>query len=232
MYSSILRMAIFVFILTGNVAFAFAQADDGVVVQFDGSDNLSALGSAVGGFTTNGTDIEIDFLEVTGQAGGLTFDFFSELAFDATENQVSIDFTIGGDNTFSNLDILLLDNDGIETFAPFSELHLYRIPLESLATNVRQNVTLPLVVNGPPFTLGTQPFTSVQIGTQGDSTVNFDAGGGLVGLDIGFANENPGPFAQRAQITVHDVRIEAIPEPAGYLLWSAGSALFFSRRRR
>lgn len=195
-----------------------------VVVQRDASDAWTAGG----GVFALGTDLEIDNNRTdSSDVGVVAFPFSSEVVFDATSAQISVDFTIGDENTLALFDILLLDFDGAQTDV-FSELHIYQIPLSGLEANVRHSVTLPLIANGPPGVPGTQPFFSFAIGPVPDSMVNFDGNGGLGELALGFSSFSD----DRVQMTLHDIRIVAIPEPAGCALWIVGTTLLLSQRRR
>jgi len=227
MYSITFRVTVFACVFFAAVSTAATHAQ--VVVQVDGSDPFIPVLDAIGGVFSNGTDLDIDFSTPTG-GGIVEFPLSSQGVFDVTMAQVSIDFTIGDNNTVPTLDVLLFDFDDPQSVLP-DDLHVYVFPLAGLATNVLHNITSPLIVPGAPNVIGTQPLVSIPIGPAGDSILNFDANGGLDQVGLGFVG--PGlALNERVQITVHDVRILAVPEPGCLTLLGMGTALMLGRRRR
>jgi len=78
---------------------------------------------------------------------------------------------------------------------------------------------------------GTQPFQIIAIGPTTEAALNFDASGGLHQVAVGFGRFG-GNANERVQITLHDIRIVAVPAPGSWVLFSAGAALMLARRRR
>jgi len=208
-----------------NTAVTHAQFS----LQLDGSDPFVPIEDAIGNVFASGTDLVIDVASSANAAafGVIEFPLSSPGVFDASTAELSIDFTIGNDNTIPNLDILLFDSD-VPQPTSFDDIHLYSFSLAGLAANVPQNITSPLIVPGALGTPGTLPTSTFAVGPESDFIVNFDANGGLTQLGIGI----PGGFDERYQITVHSITISTVPEPACLALWGMGTALMLVRRRR
>lgn len=220
-------------ILTGALV-SFTQAN-GVAppfVQIDGTD-LGGFNpfvftfldaDAPGTVSSAGTDLLIDMTDTlpvdNRLGGGLGFVFMPELQFDASLAQLVVELTIGASNTAESFNVALLDNDG-STSLPFgeAELHGYAFPeIETLPKGVRHKLTRPLVPPTFNLSLGGSPTEGI---------VNFDANGGLVHLQIDSFSDT----ADRFQLTIHELRIEPIPEPASIGLGTVCILILTSFRR-
>lgn len=140
--------------------------------------------------------------------GGLGFGTASagDLAFPATAI-FEMDITVNERNTLASLMLNLKDAD---TLSPVQvhliEEHQYPLPLGAVGT---KTISIPLTF--PTFT-----------NTPRDGVPNFDPGNGLVELQLQY------PFAFGGSgaildITIHEMRIRAVPEPGSMLL--AGLAI-------
>lgn len=150
--------------------------------------------------------------------GGLGFGTASagDLAF-AMPAFFEMDFTVNRANTLTNLILNIKDAD---TLSPVQvhliEEHQYSIPLGAMGL---QTISIPLAT--PSFT-----------NTPRDGIANFDPGNGMTELQLQYPFSAGGTGAI-LDITIHDIRIRAIPEPAALAtaLVATGSILVMQRRR-
>jgi hypothetical protein len=164
------------------------------------------------------TATETDFNFVGNDFGGLGFGTASagDLAFPLPAF-FEMDFTVNRANTLANLNLNIKDAD---TLSPVQvhliEEHVYSIPLGAMGL---KTISLPLTT---PF------FTN----TPRDGIPNFDPGNGMTELQLQYPFSAGGSGAV-LDITIHEIRIRAVPEPAAIstAVLAAASILAMQRRR-
>jgi len=128
-----------------------------------------------------------------------------------------MDFTVNRANTLANLILNIKDAD---TLSPVQvhliEEHQYSIPLGAMGL---KTISIPLMA--PTFT-----------NTPRDGIANFDPGNGMTELQLQYPFSAGGTGAV-LDITIHEIRIRAIPEPATFAtaLVAAGAILAIKRCR-
>jgi hypothetical protein len=149
--------------------------------------------------------------------GGLGFGTASagDLAF-PLPSLFEMDFTVNRANTLAELWLNIKDAD---TLSPVQvhliEEHQYSIPLGALCL---KTISVPLAT--PIFT-----------NTPRDGSPNFDPGNGMTELQLQYPFSAGGSGAA-LDITIHEIRIRAIPEPAAIsTALLAGASLLAMRRR-
>ena len=163
------------------------------------------------------TATETNFNYTGNDFGGLGFGTASagDLAFPLPAF-FEMDFTVNRANTLANLILNIKDAD---TLSPVQvhliEEHQYSIPLGALGL---KTVSIPLAT--PIFT-----------NTPRDGVPNFDPGNGMTELQLQYPFSAGGSGAV-LDITIHEIRIRAIPEPATITTaLLAGASLLAMRRR-
>ena len=164
------------------------------------------------------TATETNFNYTGNDFGGLGFGTASagDLAFPMPAF-FEMDFTVNRANTLANLILNIKDAD---TLSPVQvhliEEHQYSIPLGAMGP---KTISLPL--STPSFT-----------NTPRDGIPNFDPGNGMTELQLQYPFSAGGSGAV-LDITIHEIRIRAIPEPATLsAALVAGASLLVMRRRR
>jgi hypothetical protein len=164
------------------------------------------------------TATETDFRYSGNDFGGLGFGTASagDLAFPLPAF-FEMDFTVNRANTLANLILNIKDAD---TLSPVQvhliEEHQYSIPLGAMGL---QTISIPLAT--PSFT-----------NTPRDGVPNFDPGNGMTELQLQYPFSAGGSGAV-LDVTIHEIRIRAVPEPATLsTALVAGASLLATRRRR
>jgi hypothetical protein len=164
------------------------------------------------------TATETNFNYAGNDFGGLGFGTASagDLAFPLPA-YFEMDFTVNRANTLANLILNIKDAD---TLSPVQvhliEEHQYSIPLGAMGL---KTISIPLAT--PTFT-----------NTPRDGVPNFDPGNGLTELQLQYPFSAGGSGAV-LDVTIHEIRIRAIPEPATVSMGvvAAASILALQRRR-
>jgi hypothetical protein len=164
------------------------------------------------------TATETNFNYTGNDFGGLGFGAASagDLAFPLPA-YFEMDFTVNRANTLANLILNIKDAD---TLSPVQvhliEEHQYSIPLGAMGL---KTISIPLAT--PTFT-----------NTPRDGLPNFDPGNGMTELQLQYPFSAGGSGAV-LDITIHEIRIRAIPEPATVSMGvvAAASILALQRRR-
>lgn len=163
------------------------------------------------------TATETNFNYTGNDFGGLGFGTASagDLAFPMPAF-FEMDFTVNRANTLAELRLNIKDAD---TLSPVQvhliEEHQYSVPLGALGF---KTISVPLAT--PIFT-----------NTPRDGIPNFDAGNGMTELQLQYPFSAGGSGAV-LDITIHEIRIRAIPEPATIsTALLAGASLLAMRRR-
>jgi len=127
-----------------------------------------------------------------------------------------MDFTVNRANTLANLNLNIKDAD---TLSPVQvhliEEHQYSIPLGAMGV---KTISIPLAT--PSFT-----------NTPRDGVANFDPGIGMTELQLQYPFSAGGTGAV-LDITIHEIRIRAIPEPAAISTAVLAAASFLAMQRR
>ena len=164
------------------------------------------------------TATETNFNYTGNDFGGLGFGTASagDLAFPLPAF-FEMDFTVNRANALANLILNVKDAD---TLSPVQvhliEEHQYSIPLGAMGL---KTISIPL--STPSFT-----------NTPRDGVPNFDPGNGMTELQLQYPFSAGGSGAV-LDITIHEIRIRAIPEPAAIstAVLAAASILAVRRRR-
>ncbi len=164
------------------------------------------------------TATETNFNYTGNDFGGLGFGTASagDLAFPMTAF-FEMDFTVNRANSLANL---LLNIKDADTLSPMQvhliEEHQYSIPLGAMGL---QTISIPLAT--PAFT-----------NTPRDGVANFDPGNGMTELQLQYPFSAGGTGAI-LDITIHEIRIRVIPEPAALAttVIAAGSIMAMRRCR-
>jgi hypothetical protein len=163
------------------------------------------------------TATETDFNYTGNDFGGLGFGTASagDLAFPMPAF-FEMDFTVNRANTLAELRLNIKDAD---TLSPVQvhliEEHQYVIPLGAMGL---KTISIPLAA--PTFT-----------NTPRDGIPNFDPGNGMTEVQLQYPFSAGGSGAV-LDITIHEIRIRAIPEPAAIsTALVAGASLLMMRRR-
>lgn len=164
------------------------------------------------------TATETNFNYTGNDFGGLGFGTASagDLAFPLPA-YFEMDFTVNRANTLANLILNIKDAD---TLSPVQvhliEEHQYSIPLGAMGLK-----TISLSLATPTFT-----------NTPRDGVPNFDPGNGMTELQLQYPFSAGGSGAV-LDVTIHEIRIRAVPEPAtiSAAILAAASILAMQRRR-
>lgn len=163
------------------------------------------------------TATETNFNYTGNDFGGLGFGTASagDLAFPLSAF-FEMDFTVNRANTLAELRLNIKDAD---TLSPVQlhliEEHQYSIPLGAMGL---KTISFPLAT--PIFT-----------NTPRDGTPNFDPGNGMTELQLQYPFSAGGTVAI-LDITIHEIRIRAIPEPATLATALVAAASLSVMRRR
>lgn len=166
------------------------------------------------------TAAETNFDFTGSDFGGLGFGTASagDLAFPATAI-FEMDITVNRANTLGSLILILKDADTLSAVqVHLIEEHQYSLPLGALGTK-----TLSALLSFPIFT-----------NTPRDGVPNFDPGNGLTELQLQYPFSAGGSGAI-LDVTIHEIRIRAVPEPSTVMLAGlglAGLAIWGWRPRR
>jgi hypothetical protein len=166
------------------------------------------------------TNSETSFNFTGNDFGGLGFGTASagDLAFPSPAI-FEMDVTVNASNTLANLILNIKDAD---TLSPVQvhliEEHQYQLPLGAAGTK-----TISAMLSTPVFT-----------NTPRDGVPNFDVGNGMTELQLQYPFASGGTGAV-LNVTIHEMRIRAVPEPSSLWALSAafvGGGMFRSRRCR
>jgi hypothetical protein len=158
------------------------------------------------------TATETDFRYSGNDFGGLGFGTASagDLAFPMPV-YFEMDVTVNRGNTLANLILNIKDAD---TLSPVQvhliEEHQYSLPLGAFGAQ-----TITALLSTPTFT-----------NTPRDGVPNFDPGNGMTELQLQYPFSAGGSGAV-LDVTIHEIRIRAIPEPASFVSAFAAAATFF-----